>query len=584
MRRRAGLLVWAVGVLCVSAPGKAQTPQDVPRPLVLDMTTLSPKPRVDAVQALVSEHTPYEPGTYPLLSGASPAFLELFRWVYPSDEHLVCPKDSAPLADILDQARGLVVDLELDRALVTLRKAFDTLPCQHEALSRDMLRRIFYYEGIARYYEGDATGSLRAFLASLAIDPHGDALPGFPPDITTAFQEAMQRLDTLPEVSLTIDADLRPYHLHIDGEPVPDLEDRLTLRAGFHVAQVFNPERVARTATFFLDGDESRPLSALVDLLPPGSTSYLNALFRTSIQQGELEPAQKTALDAYCRLHNHPFIIMVIVSSETGQQALVTYIPHQGLIQGVPEGLEPLPPMEVAAPEQPSPKKGGWFARRRQRKLEAAEAQEARAQADESGISFGGGSNRAPAVTSRAEQPESAEEPGQAAAPSRPAPGATPPPRSRAAGEVVVRLQVGSTSYQGDLFGGILPSISLPLAGALDVQAALFYATDFGARADTLLNLVGLRLGLEPAFPVGRVSVRVGLGGSFAAARVVDSEPTGVTLVIEGTPEAWAGIDYLLDSRLRVGLEIAGGYSPGLTAGATAHGLWRGGVAMGWAF
>ncbi len=582
MTRRAGLLLWAVGleVLLVPTQGVAQTPGDVPRPLVLDMTTLSPQPRTDAVQALVSEYTPFEPGTYPLLSGASPEFLELFRWVYPADEHLTCPEDLQNLPETLDQARGLVVELELDRALVMLRKAFETLPCQHEAMSRDMLRRIFYYEGIARYYEGDETGSLRAFLASLAIDPQGEALPGFPPEITTAFQEATQRLDTLPEVSLALDPELKQAHLHIDGEPIPDLEDHTVLRVGFHVAQVFNADGVARTGTFFLDNGESRPLSAIVDLMPPGSTSYLNAVFRTAIQQSRLDPAQESALDAYCRLNHYPFIIMAVVSVETGEQTLITYVPHRGLIQGVPEGLEPLPPMVAPEQERESPRLG-WFARRRQRKAEAAKAQQARAQTDESGISFGGSATR-PVATKTPEAGEPHGEPAPQHEAEQPRTGR--PRRSHPAAKTVARLQVGSTSYQGDLFGGVQPSATLPLAGPLGVHVALFYGTDFGARTETLLNLVGLRLGLEPTFPMGTLSLRLGFGGALTTARVVTTGPGVTELLIEGTPETWVGLDYLLDDHMMAGFEIAGGFSPGITAGAAAHGLWRAGIAMGWAF
>ena len=80
-------------LLVLPAGAHGQEGGDVPRPLVLDMTTLTKEPRTDAIQSLISEHTPFEPGTYPLLRGASPEFLELFRWLYPSDSHLSCPAE-----------------------------------------------------------------------------------------------------------------------------------------------------------------------------------------------------------------------------------------------------------------------------------------------------------------------------------------------------------------------------------------------------------------------------------------------------------------------------------------------------------
>ncbi len=587
MVRPSHLLACSLLLLCqvVSPRSSAQEPGDVPRPLVLDMTTLTQAPRTDAVQALVSEHTPFEPGTYPLISGASPEFLELFRWVYLADPHLACPGDLAGLEDTLEQARTMVVELELDRALVTLRKAFDALPCQLEPLDRDMLRRLFYYEGIARYYEGDTQGSLRALLASLAIDATSEPLPGFPPEITGVFEEAARRLPELPEVSLEVDPALRQADLHIDGEPLPDMADHVSLRPGFHVAQVFNSDRVARTATFFLDADENRPLSALVDIMPPGSTSYLNALFRAAIQQLRLDPAQKTALDAYCRLRGHPFILFVIVSVDTGTQELATYTPQAGLIQGVPDGLEPLPPMATAIPGEDENKKPGWLARRRQRKLEQAQARQDSAHADESGISFGASAKPRTSTTAKVREsrhkPREAERPASARAVHQETAGRRDRP---AAARTVARLEMGSTAYQGDVFAGLLPSVTLPMAGPIGLHAALFYGTDFGTRTEALLSLAGIRLGLELALPLRTWSARLGLGESFVAARVVTTGNGVSKLLIEGTPEAWAGLDYLLDAQVRVGIEVAGGFSPGFTSSATAHGLWRIGVTVGWAF
>ncbi len=574
MNRSSCFLVLAsMLALPVTVPGaQAQDETDVPRPLVLDMTTLTKDPRTEAVQALVSENTPFEPGTYPLLSGASPEFLELFRWLYPADGHLVC-EETAGLQEVLEQARSMVVELELDRALVTLRRAFETLPCRHERIEREVLRRIFYFEGIARYYEGDEAGSERAFLASLAIDAESGPVPGFPPDITEMYDRAAARLPELPEVQLEVDAALKQAGVTVDGAPVPELDSRIALRPGFHVAQVFNQDGVARTATFFLDARGTTSLGSLVDIMPPGSTSYLNALFRTSIQQLRLERAQRTALDAYCRLRNHPFIIFVVVSVDTGTQELATYLPGAGLTPGVPDGLQPLPPMVREPEEERSSGRLGFLARRRERKREAEEARREQMQADESGISFGGTSSKpspeAPVVvTQPVERPERTETAGV---------------RGRREWErrTVARVGVGRTVYEGEGFAGLLPSITLPVAGVVGVHVGLFYGTDFGTRTDTFLGLYGVRVGPEFAVWTGRLVPRLGLGGAFTAARVIAVGDVS-KLLVEGTPEGWVGLDYLFEERMLVGLELGAGFSPGFTSGAAAHGLWRGSLTVGW--
>lgn len=147
---------------------------------------------------------------------------------------------------------------------------------------------------------------------------------------------------------------------------------------------------------------------------------------------------------------------------------------------------------------------------------------------------------------------------------------------------LALRVEMGSLAYQQDMFADLLPSVSVRFWQGLHLNAGLYYATDLGARADTLLNIIGIRVGPEYELPLASLWARAGVGIGFSTARVVETDEGVLKLLIEGTPEVWLGLDYPLSDEMRLGLSFAGGFSPGIKEPSEAHGLWRAGLSFGW--
>jgi hypothetical protein len=544
------LLILALACLVpglVSSPPRAYG--DTPRPLVVDLTTLTRTPRASAIGPFIASKTPFQPGTYPLISGSAPEFVDTFRWAYPAAADRSCPPDQPELDARLTQARGQIVELDLDKALESLQAAYQGLPCQTTPIHRDALRRLFYLEGIARHYQGDEEGSARAFLEALAVDSSLEPIPGFPPEISDAYLQAAKQLPSITAVRVPIDQGLRQAGVQIDGVELPASE-QVSLLPGRHVAQVMNAEQVARTAIFTVEPNDSRPMTTMIEVMPPGSASYLNAVLRTALQGASLNPAQITALNLFARQRNHPLLMFVVVG-ETGGLKLLTFEPGRGLREGAPPGLKPLPAMDGAA---------------------------------------------APVAESRGKKPKKPKlEADEEVEPERPKQPHTPSRRSRQRDvlddlpsdepvdlpTMAVRLELGELSYSGRMFTSLRPTFAYRVWEGLYAQASLYFANDLGLSDPErgALSLYGGRLGAEYALPVGPVSARCGLGLSLTAAGVREG-----VLVLEGTPELWLGADYPLMEQLTLGAYVGGGYTPGLINAEGGHGLWRTGLSVAWLF
>jgi len=520
-----------VAALCLST---CVARAEIERPLVVDMTTLTKTPRREAVQAIISERSPLLPNTYPLISGSSPGFVAEFRWLHPSEGMPTCSAVPRELETQLGKARAQLVELELDAALTTLSQTYGELNCQLTKVTREQLVRLFYLEGIAHHYLGQNQQRARAFLEVVAIHPTAEPLPGFPPDIDEAFRSAKARAFQLKPVMLELDPALTLAGVFLDGEPLPAGTD-ISLLPGRHLVQVSNEHAVYRSAAFTLRSRESRPFSALFNLMPPGSASYLNALLRASLQGTSIGDEQLVALGRYAHQQHHSMLIFCLLASDGPR--LRTFIPGQGLIEGTPEGLEPLPPMEKGVEEV-----GG--------DAQVAQQNTQKKKGKKRSRSSGGSRQKSSGpdydVTS-----------------------------------TQAMLGLGTVGYDGTAFTGARLAVALPLFAGVALHTGITFGSDFGALENAARSLTAVNLGPEYHLALGPIVTRVGLGGLLAAGRMamVDGQ---TNLILELTPEAWLGVDYPLTDQLGLGLMGGGGFSPGLVGLGQGRALWRGSLVLSW--
>lgn len=522
-----------------SAPAstKTRSAPDVPRPLVIDLTTYSGSPRLGSIVPFMGQKTPLTPDTYPVVSGAQPDLVRIYHWLL-LDENRTCPAPTPSLKERLKQVDQHLVDLEMEKALASVQLAWEELPCQHEVLTRESLRRLFYLEGVAWYYAGDKAETRRAFLEAMAIEPSLMPLAGYAPEINDAYLDAARGLPALTPMKMKTEAALRQPDIRIDGEEVR--EEQLLLRPGRHVAQRINSDGIARTVTFDIVEDDSRTLARMIQFNPPDTANYQRDLLRVGVQGDRLSTQQARALSAYAQLFNHPYLFFVLPSTDGsgGGLRLSVFIPGTGLSDQVPPDVKPLPPMPSQASRVVGPRKP-------------------------------------------------AEGTGQPAPSTSSPPGKTPRPSMFGEEDArwEMQLAIGPRGYNERTFLTVEPTFSYQLrpswAGEVTLRGAFTGKTPQNPNAG--MNMLwGIRPGIGLQQEKDMLHLRARAGLSFSLTDVVTSEQ-GTQLVLQAMPEVEGAALYSLTPELRAGFQLGTGFAPGFGTGAPLW-TWHLGLVAGGAF
>lgn len=530
-------LAWAESTSSPSGSNSAdELKPDVPRPLVIDLTTYSGSPRLGSIVPFIGQKTPLTADTYPVISGAQADFVRIYHWLL-LDESRTCPSPTPALEERLKQVDQQLVDLEMEKALASVQQAWEELPCQHELLTRESLRRLFYLEGVAWYYAGDKTESRRAFLEAMAIEPSLMPLAGYAPEINDAYLNAARGLASLLPVNMKTEAALRQPDVRIDGEEVR--QEPLPLRPGRHVAQRINPDGIARTVTFDIVEDDSRTLARMIQFNPPDTPTYQRDLLRVGVQGDRLSTQQARALSAYAQLFNHPYLFFVLPSSDGsgGGLRLSVFIPGTGLSDQVPPDVKALPPLPP-----PTTRVAG---------------------------------------TKQSQKPE---KPTAEASANR-----TKVPRPTMFGEQADRWEaqvaIGPRGYNTRTFLAVEPTLSYQLRPSWGVDFTLRAALTGSTAASSpggLNSIWGVRPGVSRQLEKDALHLRGRAGLSLSITDVVRTE-TGSQLILQAMPELEGGALYDLTPELRAGFQLGTGLAAGLGAGQLLW-TWHLGMVAGGVF
>lgn len=531
------------------------TQTNQPRPLVVDLTTFAASPRADAVTAFIGKETPLTAGSYPIITTSNAGFLDLYYYLILTDP-LECPFPTRPLEQELKEVDGLLLELELDKALSVLDNAWTHLPCQYNTVSREVLRRLLYMVGITHFYNGNKDESTRAFLEAMAVEPSLLPLAGYAPEINDAYLEAARKLPTLIPISLDIPDSLRTEGITIDGEPLPKTA-KISLRPGRHVAQRFSAMGVARTVGFEILPDEKPSLTDLIQLAPPDSPNFQREMLRTALLNSDLSVQQMRALSAYAQLKRHPYMLFVQPeSSAAGGLKLHIFQPGKGLVSQIPTTLTPMPD---DSPLATPPGTAG---------VDTSKTSTGTAG---SGKTPGTGGTPAGSTGSTAQASS-----GQTSGGKRPGAGKTP--SSTEASQWQARLAVGPRGYQSSPFMTVAPSLAFRLTPAFSVEFSVLYGMGSGNGAGPQ-SFFGVRPALGYQVQRENLTLHTALGLGATALDVVN-DGTASRLQVSLMPELEAGVFVALGPALELGLQAGLGIAPGLMGELGMTTLWQMGLVV----
>jgi len=154
----------------------------------------------------------------------------------PSSPPVGCAGEAASIAD-LDALLAAAVDgldsLEYAGSLRAATEARDLLPCVGDVVPTESLYQLYFTEGLAAFYNDDATSAAAAFRAAAAVDSTRPWNDDYAPEPQGVFLAALQGVLKTPGAPLDVDATLE--NAHIDGRPASGVLRGLP--AGPHLVQ-----------------------------------------------------------------------------------------------------------------------------------------------------------------------------------------------------------------------------------------------------------------------------------------------------------------------------------------------------------
>lgn len=497
----------AAAAIAITLPAQA----DTERPLVVDVTTLSPSPRTGPIQEFIEENTPLKPGSYPIVSLADPDLAERLRWRMPTRSAADCSAAAPPLGQAVRTVFDAWNQLDLDTALSVARQTREQLPCQAEVLRKQDLKTLIFLEAAAHFSNED--GQAAATFAELAaLYPDAEPEPGFPPEIQQSFRQAAASARAAPSIDVIISSNIAAFGPVVDGIPVPEGAGRITVKSGRHIVQINGPRGEVRTELFTVFPGMEENLDSVGQIVPDRPQA-VGATMRAQITSGRIDALVAQGLSRYAEANAHPYLLFIVPdTSGASPMKILTLDPStQSLTEGPPADLQALPAM-ADAPRTPGPS----------------------ATTDPGRPS--GTRRYDPNTVRRRLRVE---------------------PTPMRAG-----LALGFLFYDGAPFVTLEPRFDVAV-GPISLMVTGLYG--FGPReGGGLAQLPGLRLGVLKRFYVGRFAPHGGLGYEVIAARVARASGQDL-LVLEGTPEVFGGTEFALnDTGLRLTARAGVAWTPGV--------------------
>jgi hypothetical protein len=185
-----------------------------------------------------------------------------------------CSGDPVELAVVLSlakEAEGDLLYLDYDRALRALDQASASLVCLTGAADRNVLTRIFFLTGYARFALGDVAGAKASWIRLFQTEPGYAWDPALPPDGTDVFEATRhEHQATLPVIYRVVPMPPRGTLLADGARPPPSG----TLAPGVHLLQMIDAGRTATLEVTF--SGESPATVVWPRLLPPDPLDWMN--------------------------------------------------------------------------------------------------------------------------------------------------------------------------------------------------------------------------------------------------------------------------------------------------------------------
>ncbi len=166
------------------------------------------------------------------------------------------PAPRTQLEGLLTTAVDALDSLEYADSLRAATQARDLLPCVQDVVGTDSLYRLYFTEGLAAFYNDDATSAAAAFHAATAVDSTRPWNDDYAPEPQGVFLAALQGVLKTPGAPVDVDPTL--VNPHIDGRPVSGRVDDLP--AGPHLVQVGAAGSARGVIVFVPGGAEPVPL------------------------------------------------------------------------------------------------------------------------------------------------------------------------------------------------------------------------------------------------------------------------------------------------------------------------------------
>ncbi len=181
------------------------------------------------------------------------------------------PVDLAVVLSLVRQAEGDLLYLDYQRALDALDRASAGLVCLSGAADRNVLTRIFFLTGYARFALGDVEGAKESFRRLFETEPGYAWDRALPPDGTDVFEATRHELQAILPVLYTV-IPMPPRGLLLaDGAPPPPSG---TLPPGIHLLQMVDAGRTSTLEVTF--SGEGSATVVWPRLLPPDPLAWMN--------------------------------------------------------------------------------------------------------------------------------------------------------------------------------------------------------------------------------------------------------------------------------------------------------------------
>ena len=196
------------------------------------------------------------------------------------------------------------------------------LPCLDALLERELLAQVYYLQGVARAWRGEADAAREQYRRAVLLHPALEWDERFSPEAELLYLESFREALRTPTAALNVEPGLgTEVQAWLDGAPLPEAGGTLALGEGRHLLQWRQGEGPVQSRMLLVEGQASASMMGHADLAQAvlNGTGSGAVRARAETLLGSLEaPADDrvylAALDEFPLLHSY--------STDTGSWAI----------------------------------------------------------------------------------------------------------------------------------------------------------------------------------------------------------------------------------------------------------------------